>query len=91
MKKLLSLLFLILIAGPVGAQTNTYSISFENAEHHEAEIKATFPNLSIDTIRIRMSRTSPGRYALHEFAKNVYNFIATFVRHANSPFIALLS
>ncbi|ALM08683.1 peptidase M61 [Sediminicola sp. YIK13] len=77
MKKLLSLLFLILIAGPVGAQTNTYSISFENAEHHEAEIKATFPNLSMDTIGIRMSRTSPGRYALHEFAKNVYNVTAT--------------
>ena len=77
MKKLLSLLFLILLTGPIGAQTNTYSISFENAGHHEAEIKATFPNLSMDTIGIRMSRTSPGRYALHEFAKNVYNVAAT--------------
>ncbi len=77
MKKLLSLLFLILLSGPIVAQTNSYSISFENAGHHEAEIKATFPNLSIDTIGIRMSRTSPGRYALHEFAKNVYNVTAT--------------
>lgn len=77
MKKLLSLLFLIFLTGPIGAQTNTYSISFDNAVHHEAEIKATFPKLSKDTIGIRMSRTSPGRYALHEFAKNVYNVTAT--------------
>ncbi|MEB8346015.1 PDZ domain-containing protein [Flavobacteriaceae bacterium KMM 6898] len=77
MKKLLLLLFLILLTSTIGAQTNTYSISFENAVHHEAEIKATFPDLSKDTIGIRMSRTSPGRYALHEFAKNVYNVNAT--------------
>ncbi|MFT4831900.1 MAG: putative metalloprotease with PDZ domain [Psychroserpens sp.] len=77
MKKLLSLLFLILLTGTIGAQTNTYSISFENAVHHEAEINATFPDLTKDTIGIRMSRTSPGRYALHEFAKNVYNVTAT--------------
>ena len=59
------------------AQTNFYEISFENAVHHEAEIKASFPELKSDTIAFRMSRTSPGRYALHEFAKNVYNFKAT--------------
>lgn len=58
------------------AQTNSYEISFENATHHEAEIKATFTNIKSDTLSVRMSRTSPGRYALHEFAKNVYNFKA---------------
>ncbi len=58
-------------------QTNTYKISFENAVHHEAVIEATFPDLDMDTISFRMSRTSPGRYALHEFAKNVYGFEAT--------------
>ncbi len=59
------------------AQKNTYSISFENAVHHEAVIEATFPDLKMDTVSFRMSRTSPGRYALHEFAKNVYGFKAT--------------
>src|SRR6056297_89379 len=59
------------------AQTNTYSISFENAVHHEANIRVNFPNVSSDTLEIRMSRSSPGRYALHEFAKNVYSFKAT--------------
>ncbi|MFD2099904.1 M61 family metallopeptidase [Flagellimonas iocasae] len=58
------------------AQTNTYTISFNNAVHHEAVIQATFPNLKMDTVAFRMSRTSPGRYALHEFAKNVYGFQA---------------
>lgn len=58
-------------------QTNTYSISFENALHHEARVTATFPNLKTKTITARMSRTSPGRYAIHEFAKNVYALKAT--------------
>lgn len=52
---------------------SSYSISFENAIHHEALIKANFRNIDSDTIEVRMSRTSPGRYALHEFMKNVYN------------------
>ena len=59
------------------AQTNAYKISFENAVHHEAVIEATFPEVKTDTLTVQMSRTSPGRYALHEFAKNVYGFKAT--------------
>jgi predicted metalloprotease with PDZ domain len=52
--------------------TNNYTISFENAEHHEALISAEFTDLESNILELRMSRTSPGRYALHEFAKNVY-------------------
>lgn len=72
--------FLILLFGISNwcfAQTNTYEISFENAAHHEATIKVTFLELETDTLSLRMSRTSPGRYALHEFAKNVYDVNAT--------------
>ncbi|MEG9327707.1 PDZ domain-containing protein [Salinimicrobium catena] len=54
------------------SQTVEYQISFKNAVHHEAKITATFPKVETDTLTLRMSRTSPGRYALHEFAKNVY-------------------
>ncbi|PKA97991.1 putative metalloprotease with PDZ domain [Flavobacteriaceae bacterium MAR_2009_75] len=68
---------LLLTTAITSAQTNRYEISFENAVHHEAEIKASFPELKSDTVAFRMSRTSPGRYALHEFVKNVYNFKAT--------------
>lgn len=52
--------------------SSTYDISFENAVHHEALVNATFTNLKSNEIEFRMSRTSPGRYALHEFAKNIY-------------------
>ena len=62
-------------AGP--SSTTRYEISFENRAHHEAEIIVTFTDLGPETLELRMSRTSPGRYALHEFAKNVYNFRAT--------------
>lgn len=55
----------------------TYGISFENAVHHEAEINVSFTNVKPGKFAFRMSRTSPGRYALHEFAKNVYNVKAT--------------
>ncbi len=70
-------LFLLMCATMVQAQINTYTISFHNAVHHEAVVKAAFPDLDKDTLFLRMSRTSPGRYALHEFAKNVYDLKAT--------------
>ena len=49
-----------------------YAISFPNAIHHEAEVTITLPASAKD-VMIRMSRSSPGRYATHEFGKNVYN------------------
>jgi predicted metalloprotease with PDZ domain len=71
----LLLLFFSLV---LHAQVSTvYTVSFENAAHHEAEIKATFHDLKSKTIEFRMSRSSPGRYALHEFVKNVYNVKVT--------------
>jgi predicted metalloprotease with PDZ domain len=57
-------------------ETISYTISFENAEHHEAFITAEFNGLDNNILELRMSRTSPGRYALHEFAKNVYDLKA---------------
>ena len=56
------------------AQVSTrYEISFENAVHHQGNVKATFSNLPPEILEVRMSRSSPGRYAIHEFAKNVFN------------------
>jgi predicted metalloprotease with PDZ domain len=54
----------------------SYAVSFPNRAHHEAEILATFPNLPAGPVELWMSRSSPGRYAVHEFAKNVYNLRA---------------
>src|SRR5688572_99668 len=50
-----------------------YEISFPNAAHHEAHVSVTYTGLSARPLELRMSRSSPGRYALHEFAKNVYD------------------
>lgn len=51
----------------------SYQVSFPNIEHHEAEIELIITNAGSQDLELKMSRTSPGRYALHEFAKNVYN------------------
>jgi predicted metalloprotease with PDZ domain len=53
-----------------------YEISFPNAAHHEAVVNVTYSRLTARPLELRMSRSSPGRYALHEFAKNVYNVSA---------------
>jgi predicted metalloprotease with PDZ domain len=54
-----------------------YEVSFPNAAHHEAEISVVFGGLPAGPLELWMSRGSPGRYAVHEFAKNVYNLRAT--------------
>ncbi len=70
-------LTLFLILG-IQAQTYTrYEISFDNRVHHEARIKVTFNKLEQKVLEVKMSRSSPGRYAVHEFAKNVYAVSAT--------------
>jgi predicted metalloprotease with PDZ domain len=74
----LTLLFFSLLAISLQAQTyNEYELSFDNAVHHEANIKIKFANLENKVLEVRMSRSSPGRYAVHEFAKNVYSVKAT--------------
>ena len=59
-----------------------YSVSFPNAIHHEAEITMTIPQAPSKEFRVIMSRSSAGRYATHEFGKNVYNVKATDVSGA---------
>ncbi|MBV1888273.1 MAG: PDZ domain-containing protein [Urechidicola sp.] len=78
MKKGLIAIVIIAFSIQIKAQiSSTYEISFENAVHHEAEIEATFTNLKNKEVEFRMSRTSPGRYALHEFVKNAYDVKVT--------------
>ncbi|QLE00684.1 M61 family metallopeptidase [Galbibacter sp. BG1] len=69
--------FLLFVTFLTAQEPVRYSISFTNAVHHEANITAVFPGTASDSLHIRMSRSSPGRYALHEFAKNIYGVIAT--------------
>ena len=41
------------------------------------QVEITFTDVPAGVLQLRMSRSSPGRYALHEFAKNVYNVQVT--------------
>ncbi|HWB43383.1 MAG TPA: PDZ domain-containing protein [Gemmatimonadales bacterium] len=62
---------------PIAPDTVRYTVTFPDAAHHEARIVADFPAAGRDTLEVWMSRSSPGRYALHEFAKNVYDVRVT--------------
>ncbi len=53
-----------------------YEVSFPNAVHHEARIRLHFNHIPEEVLEVQMARSSPGRYALHEFAKNVYEVSA---------------
>jgi predicted metalloprotease with PDZ domain len=55
-------------AGPI-----RYRFTFPEPQHRWMQIEATFPELPATPLELRMSRSSPGRYSLHEFAKNVYD------------------
>ncbi|SFH08727.1 M61 family metallopeptidase [Pedobacter insulae] len=77
MKRSLLAVGLFLASFSVNAQQEiSYELSFPNAIHHEAEITMSVPNVPTGTLKVRMSRSSPGRYATHEFGKNVYRFKA---------------
>lgn len=69
------------LASPAVAQPTSgaveYAIAFPNRAHHEADVTATFTAVPPGPLRIQMARSSPGRYAIHEFAKNVYSVTAT--------------
>ena len=43
------------------------------------QVDATFPDLPPGPLELHMSRSSPGRYALHEFSKNVFDVNVTDV------------
>lgn len=74
MKKILLSLSLLSLAYQANAQSGiNYEVSFPNAIHHEAEISMMVSDLPAGPLKFRMSRSSPGRYATHEFGKNVYN------------------
>jgi predicted metalloprotease with PDZ domain len=50
-----------------------YRFIVAEPEHHWMQVEATFPELPPGPLQLRMSRSSPGRYSLHDFAKNVYD------------------
>ena len=50
-----------------------YRLSFPAPEHRWLQVDVVFPELGEAPLRARMSSASPGRYARHDFAKNVFD------------------
>ncbi len=57
-------------------QRISYIVSFPNIVHHEAQVELIVSDVPTRTATVRMSRSSPGRYATHEFGKNIYDLHA---------------
>ncbi|MHA4847445.1 M61 family metallopeptidase [Flavitalea antarctica] len=73
MKKFSLLVLFVVTNFYVFAQKISYIVSFPNISHHEAAISLTVSGLVQKNAIFRMSRSSPGRYATHEFGKNIYD------------------
>jgi predicted metalloprotease with PDZ domain len=54
-----------------------YRLSFADRVHRLMDVTVAFGDLPQGPLQLRMSRSSPGRYALHEFAKNVLDVRAS--------------
>jgi predicted metalloprotease with PDZ domain len=72
-KKLFLLFGLVCTLHTVSAQRLSYIVSFPNLAHHEAKVELVASDINTRTAIFRMSRSSPGRYATHEFGKNIYD------------------
>lgn len=76
MRNLLCWLLSCLLSLSAFCQHIRYQFAAPNAVHHEAAITVIADGLTAPAAIFRMSRSSPGRYAKHEFGKNVYNVVA---------------
>src|SRR5688572_2902374 len=65
------------VARPRAQSVVSYTLTFAEREQRIMQVEATFTDAPAGPLQLRMSRSSPGRYALHEFAKNVFDVHAT--------------
>jgi predicted metalloprotease with PDZ domain len=77
MRTVVLLVWLVLPSLAFAQAPVSYRLSFPEPEHRWMQVEVTFPDLPPGTLQVRMSRSSPGRYALHEFAKNVFDVRVT--------------
>jgi predicted metalloprotease with PDZ domain len=54
-----------------------YRLTFAEREQQIMRVEVAFTNVPAGPLELRISRSSPGRYALHDFAKNVIDVRAT--------------
>ena len=73
----LAVVLVLLPSVAAGQAPVAYRLSFPQPEHRWMQVEVTFSDVPEGVLQVRMSRSSPGRYAVHEFAKNVYNVRVT--------------
>jgi predicted metalloprotease with PDZ domain len=72
----LSIIALLASATSAMAQVIEYTVSVPAPEQRWLQVDVRFPARPGTALELRMARSSPGRYATHEFGKNVYRFEA---------------
>jgi predicted metalloprotease with PDZ domain len=73
-KRFFVVVFILLVSSTAWAQAPVeYKLSFPAPEHRWMQVEVKFSAVPAGVLQVRMARTSPGRYALHEFAKNVFD------------------
>jgi predicted metalloprotease with PDZ domain len=73
MKQFLAVLLFSIFLTSADGQKLSYEVSFPNLSHHEGHFELTVAGAKQNSLVFRMSRSSPGRYATHEYGKNVYD------------------
>jgi predicted metalloprotease with PDZ domain len=69
--------WLLAVTAAVAQAPVSYTLSFPQRAHRLMDVSVTFPDVPAGVLQLRMSRSSPGRYAAHEFAKNVFDVTVT--------------
>ena len=72
----LALVLLVLSTAAFAQSQIEYTVSIPSPEQRWLQVDAQFPAKPGAPLDVRMARSSPGRYATHEFGKNVYLFEA---------------
>jgi predicted metalloprotease with PDZ domain len=67
------LLFLLGSPSAFAQAPVVYRVTIPEPQHHWMQVEVVFPDLPAGPAHVLVSRSSPGRYAIHEFVKNVYD------------------
>jgi predicted metalloprotease with PDZ domain len=66
--------FCLLVVSIAHAQAPVeYRLSFGDYVRHVMDVDVVFSDVTADPFEVHISRSSPGRYSLHEFVRNVYD------------------
>jgi len=85
MRLITVIVFLLSFAFSFAQTPIVYHIDMSNIQHHELGVHIQFPSLPPQPLVVRMPTSSPGRYAEHNFAKNVYDIKAFDVNGESIP------